>query len=277
MTANSAAEVWAWCTWAKNTKLGRPVAIKVLPQELAQNIERLGRFEREARTLASLNHPNVAGIYGVEESAGQKYLILEYVEGENLAERLDRGPLDVGEALELASQIGAGIEAAHAADIIHRDLKPANIIITPDGQAKVLDFGLARTDDGSTGSSAEYSAPTMTAGPENSPTMPGVILGTAAYMSPEQARGRKVDKRTDIWSFGVVLYEMLAAVGPFQGETATDSLGAVLHKEPDFSRLPPATPRHVHTCSGKVFGKGPSPPLAGHRRCAFGVGGPAGT
>jgi serine/threonine protein kinase/Tol biopolymer transport system component len=229
----------------QDTNLGRAVAIKVLPAELATHPDRLARFEREARTMASLSHPNVAGIYGVEEDRGQKYLVLEFVEGENLADRLDRGALDVTEALELATQIAAGVEAAHDADVVHRDLKPANIIVTPEGQAKVLDFGLARTDEGSsTGTSDLSSAPTIAAA-HNSPTMPGVILGTAAYMSPEQARGRRVDKRSDIWSFGVVLYEMLTSVGPFAGETATDSIGAILHKDVDLTRLPANTPPMV--------------------------------
>jgi eukaryotic-like serine/threonine-protein kinase len=181
---------------ARDARLERDVAIKALPEELAQDPVRLERFEREARTMASLNHPNLAGIHGIEEQDGAKYLVLEFVEGETLADRLDRGPLPVDEAIELAVQIAAGLEAAHEAGVIHRDLKPANIIVTPDGQAKVLDFGLARTDEGDQSSTGGLDSPTMTL-PQHSPTIAGAILGTAAYMSPEQARGRRVDKRSD--------------------------------------------------------------------------------
>jgi len=232
---------------ARDTRLDRDVAIKALPEHLAQDPDRLARFEREAKTLAQLNHPNVAGIHGVEEHEGARYLVLEYVEGETLADRLDRGALPVDEALEIAGQIAAGVEAAHDAGVIHRDLKPGNIIVTPDGTAKVLDFGLARAD-GSSSSGVAPTDPTITSPAKHSPTMPGVILGTAAYMSPEQARGRPVDKRTDIWSFGAVLYECLTGESPFAGETVTDSIGAVMHKEIDLDRLPPGTPsmvRHV--------------------------------
>ncbi len=231
---------------ARDTRLDRDVAIKALPDNLASDPARLDRFEREAKTLAQLNHPNLAGIHGVEEQDGAKYLVLEYVEGETLADRLDRGPLPVDEAVEYAVQIAAGVEAAHEAGVIHRDLKPANIKITPEGIVKVLDFGLARTDEGGQSSSGSLDSPTMTTPqPQHSPTIEGAILGTAAYMSPEQARGRRVDKRTDIWSFGVVLYEMLIGASPFHGETATDSIGAVLHKDLDLSLLPSETPSHV--------------------------------
>lgn len=229
---------------ATDTRLDRQVAIKALPALLASDPARLERFEREARTLASLNHPNLAGIHGVEQQDGALYLVLEYVQGESLAERLDRGPIPADEAVELAVQIAAGVEAAHDAGVVHRDLKPANIIVTPQGQAKVLDFGLARTDEGGGSSTGTLDSPTLTT-PQHSPTIAGAILGTAAYMSPEQARGRRVDKRTDIWSFGVVLYEMLTGASPFQGETATDSIGAVLHKDLDLDRLPPGTPVNV--------------------------------
>jgi len=233
---------------ASDTRLDRQVAIKALPPVWASDPLRLDRFQREAKTLASLNHPKVAGIYGVEEHEGSHYLVLEYVEGQTLAEMLDRGPLAVDDVIELAVQIAEGVEAAHEAGVIHRDLKPANIIVTPDGKAKILDFGLARTDDLSSSSAPSLSpdSPTITSpAAQHSPTMPGVILGTAAYMSPEQARGRKVDKRTDIWSFGVVLYEMLTGASPFVGETVSDSIGAVLHKELDLDRLPRQTPANV--------------------------------
>ncbi len=227
-----------------DTRLDRPVAIKSLPEHLAQDPDRLTRFEREAKTLASLNHPNVAGIHGIEEHDGAKYLILEYVEGETLAERLDRGSLPVDEACELASQIIAGVEAAHEAGVIHRDLKPDNIKITPDDQIKVLDFGLAKSTEAQSTSSTNI--PTVTSPAVlNSPTIPGAIMGTAPYMSPEQARGRTVDKRTDIWSFGVILYEMLTNASPFRGETVSDSIGAILHKDVDLKLLPADTPRAV--------------------------------
>ncbi|MBO6512987.1 MAG: protein kinase [Phycisphaerales bacterium] len=230
---------------AMDTHLDRLVAIKALPAELAADPARLERFEREAKTLAQLNHPNLAGIHGIEEQDCAKYLVLEFVEGESLADRLDRGPIPQDEAVEYAVQIAAGIEAAHDAGVIHRDLKPANVMVTPDGQVKVLDFGLARTDDGGQSSTGVLDSPTMTQQPQHSPTIAGAILGTAAYMSPEQARGRRVDKRTDIWSFGVILYEMLVGASPFQGETASDSIGAVLHKDLDLDRLPRETPSRV--------------------------------
>ncbi len=230
---------------ARDARLDRDVAIKALPAELAADPARLERFEREAKTLAQLHHENIAAIYGVEVQDGARYLVLEFVEGETLADRLDRGPLPVDDALEFAGQIASGIEAAHDAGVIHRDLKPGNVILTPEGRAKVLDFGLARSDDGMSSSGNGLDSPTMTSPVMNSPTIAGAILGTAPYMSPEQARGRRVDKRTDIWSFGVVLYEMLTGIGPFHGETATDSIGAILHKNVDLSRLPAGTPAQV--------------------------------
>ncbi len=229
---------------ATDTRLGRPVAIKALPEDLADDPERLARFEREARTLAALNHPNVAGIHGVEEHEGRRYLILEYVDGETLAERLDRGPLAVDESLEVCAQICRGVEAAHEAGIIHRDLKPANVKLTPDGKVKVLDFGLAKeTKEGSSSSADLTRSPTITAA--QSPTAAGVILGTAPYMSPEQARGRPVDRRSDVWSLGVMLYECLTGASPFVGETVSDSIAAILQAEVDFDRLPAATPQSV--------------------------------
>ncbi len=231
---------------ARDTRLNRDVAIKALPDHLATDPVRLERFEREARTLAGLSHPNVAGIYGIEEQDGAKYLVLEFVDGETIADRLDRGPLPIDEAIELAVQIAAGVEAAHEAGIIHRDLKPANIKINADGQVKVLDFGLARADERGQSSSGGLDSPTMTTHqPQHSPTIEGAILGTAAYMSPEQARGRRVDKRTDIWSFGVVVFEMLVGASPFHGETASDSIGAVLHKDFNLDQIPAKTPASV--------------------------------
>jgi len=230
---------------ATDSRLGREVAIKALPEDLAADSIRLERFEREARSLAQVSHPNIAGIYGVEEQNGKRYLILEFVPGETLADRIDRGPIELDEAIEIACQIAAGVGAAHDAGVIHRDLKPANIRITPDGVVKVLDFGLARQDEGRSSTGVVTHAETITTpAHHHSPTNAGVILGTAAYMSPEQARGRRVDKRTDIWSFGVILYEMLSGASPFIGETATDSIGAVLHKSPDLTKVPDAV-RHI--------------------------------
>lgn len=226
---------------AIDTRLGRAVAIKALPEDLGGNADRLTRFEREARTLASLSHANVGAIYGVEEQGGHRYLVLELVEGETLDERIDRGGVSVEEALDICAQIAAGVGAAHDEGVVHRDLKPSNVKITPDGRVKVLDFGLAKGGGGVSSSLSE--SPTLTTPVGGvSPTIPGAIMGTAAYMSPEQARGRAVDRRTDVWALGVILYECLTGFGPFAGETATDSIGAVLHKEVEMDRLPAGTP-----------------------------------
>ncbi len=241
---------------ARDTKLDREVAIKSMPEELAEDPDRLVRFEREARTLAQLSHPNVGGIYGVEEQEGQKYLILEYVEGETLADRLDRGPLTVEDTLEIAIEIAAGVETAHEAGIVHRDLKPDNIMITPEGRVKVLDFGLARTT-GASSSSSRSDAVTAAWPTPRSPTEPGAILGTAPYMSPEQARGRKVDKRTDIWSFGCVLYEMLTGQRAFLGDSVPSTLAAIHGPGPDWERLPPETPAAIHRVTRKCLDKDP--------------------
>ena len=229
---------------ATDTRLGRDVAIKVLPNEVAQDPERLARFQREAQVLASLNHPNVAAIHGLEDEGGRPFLALELVEGEDLSERLKRGRLPIDEALEIAGQISDALEAAHEKGIVHRDLKPANVKLTPDGQVKVLDFGLAKAwaADPASGSSADLSqSPTLA----HTGTLAGAILGTAAYMSPEQARGRRVDKRADVWSFGVVLFEMLTGQRLFEGETASEILASVIKDEPNWSALPPATPPRV--------------------------------
>ncbi len=232
---------------ATDTRLERDVAIKALPPHLAADPDRLARFQREAKVLASLSHPNIAAIHDLEEVNGQRYLVLELVEGESLANRLKRGPVPVIEALTIARQIAEALEAAHEKGIIHRDLKPGNVMVTPQDRVKVLDFGLARTADGATSSAnaaALPDSPTVTTPVVHSPTIPGVIMGTAGYMSPEQARGKPVDKRSDIFSFGCVLYEMLTGSGLFAGETVTDSLGAILHREPDWTRLPStASPR----------------------------------
>ena len=230
---------------ARDTTLDRNVAIKALPEHLADDPDRLGRFEREAKSLGQLNHPNVAQIFGVEEHEGRKYLVLEYVDGETLEERLDAGPLPVEEALEVCAEIAAGVGAAHDAGVVHRDLKPGNIKFTAGGQVKVLDFGLAKSGDGQSSTAVSGDSPTLSVPSPARPTQPGAILGTAPYMSPEQARGRAVDKRTDIWSFGVVMYESLTGVCPFTGETMTDSLGAILHRELDWNLLPSDTPATV--------------------------------
>jgi Tol biopolymer transport system component len=230
---------------ATDTKLNRNVAIKVLPPEVAQDPERLARFEREAHLLASLNHPNIAAIYGLEEADAKPFLALELVEGEDLKERLARGPIPLDEALEIAEQVAEALEEAHAKGIVHRDLKPANVKLTPDGKVKVLDFGLAKAwggDAGSGGSSIDLSqSPTLA----RTGTLAGVILGTAAYMSPEQASGKGVDKRADIWSFGVVLFEMLTGQSLFSGETASEVMASVIKEEPSWDRLPPDCPPAV--------------------------------
>jgi eukaryotic-like serine/threonine-protein kinase len=227
---------------ARDARLDRAVAIKALPEEFAADAERLARFTREAKLLASLNHPNIASIFGLEEAGGARYLVLEYVAGENLAERLARGALPVEEALAVCGQIAAGIEAAHEAGVIHRDLKPGNVILTEGGTAKVLDFGLARGGgEGADSASGLSHSPTMSL----SATRAGVLLGTAAYMSPEQARGRSVDRRADVWAFGCVLFECLTGRTAFAGETVSDTLAAVLKSEPEWSALPGSTPRSI--------------------------------
>jgi serine/threonine-protein kinase len=226
---------------AHDTKLGRDVAIKVLPEAFAHDSERLSRFQREAKMLASLNHPNIATIHGLEQSGGTSYLVMELVSGETLAERVKAGPLGIEEALKIAVQIAEALEAAHEKSIIHRDLKPANVKLTPEGKVKVLDFGLAKAFAGDTSTEDISNSPTLSM----AATMQGVILGTAAYMSPEQARGKAVDKRTDIWALGCVLYELLSGKAAFHGEDVTDILAAVVRAEPDWNRLPEGTPSSI--------------------------------
>ncbi len=224
---------------ARDTSLGRAVAIKTLRADFEADPERLGRFEREARLLASLSHPNVASVHGFERSESLRYLVLEHVEGPTLEQRLTSGALPIREALGIAQGIARALEAAHAAGIVHRDLKPANIKVKPDDSVKVLDFGLAKALTSTTAEPVD--SPTMTAGT----TKAGVLLGTAAYMSPEQARGRAVDQRTDLWALGCVLYEMLTGHQAFGGETISDSLAHVLHRGVDWSLLPNETPASV--------------------------------
>jgi Tol biopolymer transport system component/predicted Ser/Thr protein kinase len=227
---------------ARDTKLGRDVAIKVLPPLFAQDPERLGRFRREAKVLAGLNHANIATLYGLEEADGQQFLIMELVEGEDLAERLSRGALSVAEALKIVRDVAAALQTAHAQGVVHRDLKPANIKITPDGRVKVLDFGLAKALETAPTAGDLSHSPTIATGIG---TMGGVILGTAAYMSPEQARGKPVDKLTDIWAIGAVLYETLTGQHAFPGETVSDTIAKILEREPDWSALPASTPPAV--------------------------------
>jgi Tol biopolymer transport system component len=227
---------------AHDTKLGRDVAIKVLPEAFAHDPEKLSRFQREAKLLASLNHPNIATIHGLEDSNGTSYLVMELVPGETLAQRVKReGAVPVEEALTIAKQIAEALEAAHEKGIIHRDLKPANVKLTPEGKVKVLDFGLAKAFAGDTSTEDMGNSPTLSM----AATMQGVILGTAAYMSPEQAKGKEVDKRTDIWAFGAVLFELLTGKQTFHGEDVTDILAAVVRAEPEWQALPAATPVKV--------------------------------
>ncbi len=226
---------------ARDERLGRDVAIKSLPAGFAQDPERLARFEREAKLLASVSHPTIAGIHGVEERDGDRFLILEFVEGETLGERLRRGPLPLEETLEVARQIATALEVAHESGIVHRDLKPGNVMLTPSGAVKVLDFGLAKSGAATGQSSSDMTisaSPTMT----YQATAAGVILGTAAYMSPEQARGKAVDRRSDIWSFGCVVFECLTAKPVFEGETISDLVAQILRGEPDWTALPASTP-----------------------------------
>jgi serine/threonine protein kinase len=240
---------------ARDTRLGRDVALKIVPPDVAQDHERMSRFEREARLLASLNHPNVAVIHGLEafDSDSVRVLAMELIPGEDLSARIAKGPVPVDEALEIMRQVAEGLGAAHDKGIYHRDLKPANIIVTPDGMAKVLDFGLAKADPTQSGSGPldMTQSPTIT----HDPTAAGVILGTAAYMSPEQARGRAADRRADVWALGVVLFEMLTGERLFAGETVSDTLAAVLRADPDWESLPKKTPpaikRLLHRCLEK--------------------------
>ena len=223
-------EVWR----ARDTKLGRDVAIKSLPEEFAKDADRLARFEREARLLASLNHPNIAAIHGFEEDNGIHFLVLELVEGETLADQLKRGAIPAEESLRLALQIAEALEAAHEKGVIHRDLKPANVKVTPDGKVKVLDFGLAKAFAGDEADVSVSNSPTLSM----AATGQGIILGTAAYMSPEQAGGEAIDKRADVWSFGVVLFEMLSGRRVFTGKNVSRILASVLNSEPEWTSLP---------------------------------------
>ena len=244
-------EVWR----ARDTKLGREVAIKTLPVEFARDSDRLARFEREAKLLASLNHPNIAAIHGFEEDNQTHFLVMELVEGDTLADRVGRGAIPVEESLKLALQIADALKAAHEKGVIHRDLKPANIKVTDENTVKVLDFGLAKAFAGEEVEASSSNSPTLSM----QATQQGVILGTAAYMSPEQAKGRTVDKRTDVWAFGCVLYEMLTGRQSFGASDVTESLAAVIRAEPMWTSLPanlhPRLREAVERCLEKQVAK----------------------
>jgi Tol biopolymer transport system component len=229
------------------------VAIKVLPEAFVRDAERVARFEREAKLLASLNHRNIASIYGIEDSNGTLALVMEYVAGPTLAERIRSGPIPIDEALPIARQIADGLEYAHEHGVVHRDLKPANVKVAPDDTVKVLDFGLAKAVQGEAENAEIYNSPTIS----QMATQAGVLLGTAAYMSPEQAKGKPVDRRADIWAFGCVLYEMLTGKMAFRGDTVTETLAAVLRNEPDWSLLPAATPIRVRVLLQRCLQKDP--------------------
>jgi Tol biopolymer transport system component/tRNA A-37 threonylcarbamoyl transferase component Bud32 len=271
--AGGMGEVWR----ARDPRLDRDVAIKALPDAFAADPERLARFEREAKLLASLSHPNVAGIHGLELAEGHRYLVLELVEGETLAARLARGPLPLDETMDVGRQIAAAVEAAHETGVVHRDLKPGNIMLRPDGTVKVLDFGLAK-GAAAHGSSSDLhlsASPTMS----YAATAAGVILGTAAYMSPEQARGKTVDRRTDIWSFGCVLYECLTGRRAYEGETVSDMVARILEREPDWGALPATTPLRLRELLRRCLAKDMKQRLQaiGEARIALesgGLGGP---
>ncbi len=244
---------------ARDTRLDRLVALKALPEDLSDDQERLGRFEREARLLASLNHSGIGAIYGMEVAEGRRYLVLEYVDGTTLEERLASGPMGIEEALPIARQIAEALEVAHEKGIVHRDLKPGNVMLRGDGAVKVLDFGLARSAPPRSGISAgsgSSSLPTMTSAPlGQSPTMPGAILGTPGYMSPEQARGRPIDARADIFALGCVLFEMLTGRRAFPGDSQADSIAAVIEREPGWQGLPARTPLQLRELLEKCLEK----------------------
>ena len=237
---------------AHDTRLNREVAIKVLPAGFLQDADRVARFKREAQVLASLNHPNIAAIYGLEDSNGTPALVMELIEGPTLADRIAANPIPTDEALPIATQIAEALEAAHERGIIHRDLKPANVKVTPEGRVKVLDFGLAKVFEGDSTSSDLSHSPTLIKG-----TQAGMILGTAAYMSPEQAKGKVVDKRADIWAFGCVLYEMLSGKQAFIGDSLTETLAAVVRADPDWNSLSKETPREIRRLLVRSLNKDP--------------------
>ena len=241
---------------ARDTRLGRDVALKLLPAAVADDTERLARFQREAQVLASLNHPNIGAIYGLEQLTSARFLVLELVEGGTLASRLERGAVALDEAIEIARQIALALQAAHDKGIVHRDLKPSNVAFTQAGDVKVLDFGLAKLGDRADASATAASlSPTLT-----SPALMtgvGALLGTAAYMSPEQARGKPADKRSDVWSFGCVLYEMLTGTRVFEDDDIADTLASVLKREPDWNQLPDTLPSAISVLVRRCLSKDP--------------------
>jgi serine/threonine protein kinase len=238
---------------ARDTRLGRDVAMKVLPDAFARDAERMARLRREAQVLASLNHPHIAAIYGFEDADGTHALVMELAEGPTLAERIAKGPIPLDEALPIAKQIAEALEYAHERGIVHRDLKPANIKLAANETVKILDSGLAKAMEGETGSADLSNSPTLTA----IATRAGFLLSTAAYMSPEQAKGKSVDRRADIWAFGCVFYEMLTGRLAFSGETVSDTLAAVIRAEPDWSELPKSTPQTIHNLLRRCLQKEP--------------------
>ncbi len=250
-------QVWQ----ATDTQLNRQVALKILPDAFATDPDRLARFQREAQILASLNHPNIAQIHGIEEAEGTRALVLELVEGPTLADRIAKGPIPLDEALPIAKQIAEALEAAHEAGVIHRDLKPANIKVREDGTVKVLDFGLAKALAGDAPSPDLSESPTVTA----TGTREGVILGTAAYMAPEQASGKTVDKRADVWAFGVVFFEMLTGTRPFVGDDVSKTLAHVMAIDPDWSALSKTVPPVLGTFLRGCLEKNPKAAGSGHR------------
>ena len=242
---------------AHDAKLHRDVAIKVLASLFAADPDRVSRFEREAQTLAAVNDPHIAHIYGLEETIGALALVMELVEGEDLARRIARGPVPIDDAIPIARQIAEALEAAHEQGIMHRDLKPANVMVRPDGMVKILDFGLAKMVSGASGPDATVA--TMSSPTVLSPAMTqiGIILGTAAYMAPEQARGRAIDRRVDVWAFGCILFEMLSGTRPFGGETVSDVLSAIVSRDPDWTALPEQTSVEIRKLLYRCLEKDP--------------------
>ena len=258
---------------ARDHKLDRDVALKVLPDAFASDRDRMARFEREAKVLASLNHHHIASIYGLEEAGSTRALVMEVVEGPTLAERIEKGAIPIDEAIVIAKQMAEALEYAHERSIIHRDLKPANLKLTEEGDVKLLDFGLAKALEGDVGKAQDDShSPTLTRATEA-----GVLLGTAGYMSPEQAKGKPVDRRADIWAFGVVLFEMLTGRRLFAGETASETLAFVMTKEPGFDALPSGTPASVRDLLRRCLTKDPQMRLQaiGEARVALSLSEPA--
>ena len=256
---------------ARDTTLDRDVALKVLPQAFTDDPDRLARFEREAKVLASLNHPNIGHIYGLEEAEGQKALVLELVEGPTLADRIKQGPIAVDEALPIATQIAEALEAAHEQGIIHRDLKPANVKVKADGTVKVLDFGLAKAFQLDASDPGLSQSPTISL--TAAATQMGMVIGTAAYMAPEQAKGKVVDKRADVWAFGAVLFEMLTGARPFAGDDVSETLARVIDREPDWDTLPNNVPPGLSNFLRHCLQKNPKKRIRDIAMCSLAIEG----